>query len=160
MKSWDSAIVAAIMTVLLLGTITVITITNPKNVFAYKSQSASQTSSCENDFVPTIAGQNTDSQIQGDKNAATLRAQQTLPEIRLVQKEPPEALPPTEPQTCVGCLAPLLDHEGLASSVCCFEPSRNPRWSPWWRWTSNICSVWGSWMWSCKLRWISHAVGK
>ncbi len=118
MKSRGSTTVAAIMTVLLLGTITVVTITNPENVFAYKTQSASQMSACGNEIVPINTGcQNTDSQIQGDENGATLRAKQTLPEMNLFQKEPPETPPPTEPQTCVGCLAPLLEHEGLASEV-------------------------------------------
>jgi hypothetical protein len=56
----------------------------PENALAYeKNQAVSQASACGNEFVPINTGcQNTDSQIQGDENAAILTAQQTFPEVK------------------------------------------------------------------------------
>jgi hypothetical protein len=73
-------------------------IATPENVFAYeKNQATSQTSTCGNDFFPMNTGcDNADSQIQGDENAAALTAQQTFPEVKLVQ-ENPSPPPTTEP---------------------------------------------------------------
>jgi len=60
---------------LLLVTSAVLTIT-PESASAYtKNQAASQTSDCDNGEISTNVGcQGTDSQIQGDKNAAELTA--------------------------------------------------------------------------------------
>jgi hypothetical protein len=63
----------------------------PENALAYeKNQATSQTSDCGNEFIPisNIGCQNTDSQIQGDENTVALTAQQTFPEVRLVQEKP------------------------------------------------------------------------
>jgi len=76
--------------------------------------------------VPINVGcENTDSQIQGDENAAALTAQRTFPVIKLVQKERATPPPPPEeiwgndinddgngspdedcpPETCIGCFS-------------------------------------------------------
>jgi hypothetical protein len=74
----------------------------PESASAYeKNQATSQTSACGNEFIPINIGcQNTDSQIQGDENAAALTAQQTFPEVKLVQEKPshPPKTPPPEPE--------------------------------------------------------------
>jgi YVTN family beta-propeller protein len=63
-------------------------VATPENASAYdKNQAASQASECGNEFLPVNIGcQNTDSEIQGDENAAALTAQQTFPEVKLPTK--------------------------------------------------------------------------
>lgn len=75
MQSQKLAIITTIAA-LLLVTSAVSTLT-PQSASAYeKNQATSQTSACGNDFMPVNIGcQNTDSQIQGDENAAALTAQ-------------------------------------------------------------------------------------
>jgi hypothetical protein len=62
----------------------------PESAVAYeKNQATSQTSACGNEFMPINIGcQNTDSQIQGDENAAALTAQQTFPEVEKDHQRP------------------------------------------------------------------------
>jgi hypothetical protein len=71
--------------VLIISAVTTIT---PEDAFAYENnQAASQTSVCGNEFIPLNIGcQSTDSEIQGDENAAALTAQQTFPEVKLPPK--------------------------------------------------------------------------
>jgi hypothetical protein len=92
-------VIAALL--LLITTSTVASTINPVHLFAYeKSETASQASECGDDFMPTNIGcQNTDSEIQGDENAATQTAQQTFPQVEKEARQllPPPPPPPTEP---------------------------------------------------------------
>jgi hypothetical protein len=77
-------VIAGVITALmLLGTTTVAisTVTTPENVFAYRnSQATSQVNDCGSGELPLNVGcQNTDSQIQGDRNSVALSSQQTFP---------------------------------------------------------------------------------
>ncbi|MGA7370868.1 MAG: hypothetical protein WBX01_17230, partial [Nitrososphaeraceae archaeon] len=71
----------------LLLVISAVSTVTPESVSAYeKNQATSQTSACGNEFIPINIGcQNTDSQVQGDENAAALTAQQTFPEIKTIK---------------------------------------------------------------------------
>lgn len=71
----------------------------PEGVSAYeKNEAASQANACGNNFIPINIGcQNTDSQIQGDENAAASTSQHTFPEMELVQQEPPKTPQPPIP---------------------------------------------------------------
>jgi hypothetical protein len=128
MQSQKIGIITTIALLLVISTVPTLT---PQSVSAYeKNQATSQTSACGNEFIPINIGcQNTGSQILGDENAVALTAQQTFPEVKLVQKEPPktppeeicgdgidndgdglidEDCPPPEPQTCVECFTTFL----------------------------------------------------
>jgi hypothetical protein len=85
-------------TITLLLVISLVSTITPESVSAYeKNQAVSQTSDCGNEFVPVNVGcQNTDLEIQGDENAAASTAQQTFPELKLVQERP--SPPPTTPR--------------------------------------------------------------
>jgi hypothetical protein len=89
MKSRNFAIFSVLAAALVFSTIAAFPIA-PESALAYeKNQATSQTSACGNEFIPINIGcQNTDSQIQGDENAAALTAQQTFPEVKLVQEKP------------------------------------------------------------------------
>ncbi|MGA7368383.1 MAG: hypothetical protein WBX01_04590 [Nitrososphaeraceae archaeon] len=99
MESRKFAIVTAIAA--LLFVISAVSTIIPERLSAYqRNQAASQTSDCGNEFTPTNTGcQNADSQIQGDENSVALAAQQTFPEVKLVQERPSH--PPPEPQTAI-----------------------------------------------------------
>ena len=86
---------AIITAVMLLGTTAISTLTTAEGVFAYRnSQATSQINDCGNGFSPENVGcQNTGSQIQGDKNTASLSSQQTFP---------------AEPRTCEECFTDFL----------------------------------------------------
>lgn len=77
MKSRDIAVVTTIAALLIV--ISAVSAITPESASAYqKNHAASQTSDCGNEFTPINVGcQGTDSQIQGDENAAALTAQQT-----------------------------------------------------------------------------------
>jgi hypothetical protein len=115
---------AIITTSALLLAISTVSTLIPESASAYeKNQATSQTSACGNEFIPINIGcQNTDSQIQGDENAAALTAQQTFPEVKLVQEKPshppktppPEPEPEPEPQTCIECFTAFLTPEQIA----------------------------------------------
>jgi hypothetical protein len=94
-------IAGAIAALMLLGTTAISTLTTAESVFAYRNnQATAQASDCGNGFEPTSVGcQNTDSQIQGDKNTVALSSQQTF-------------LPSASP--CVACFEPLSDEERTA----------------------------------------------
>jgi Thrombospondin type 3 repeat len=102
MKTRNIAIFA--VAAMLLAT-TVMSSSTGYNAFAYKkNQATSQANACGNEFIPINIGcQNTDSQIQGDENLVSLAAQQTFPEVKLVQEKPSPPpttpSPPPEPQT-------------------------------------------------------------
>jgi hypothetical protein len=107
MKIQTSNIAVIALTAMLLATTAISTSGLPNSAFAYKkNQATSQASACGNDFMPINIGcQNTDSQIQGDENAAALTAQQTFPEVKLVQEKPshpqlPSQLPPATLIVC------------------------------------------------------------
>jgi hypothetical protein len=77
-------VIAGVITVLmLLGTTTaaISTLTSSEHVFAYRnSQATSQVNDCGNGELPLNVGcQNTNSQIQGDRNSVALSSQQTFP---------------------------------------------------------------------------------
>jgi hypothetical protein len=77
-------VIAGVITALmLLGTTTaaISTLTTSESVFAYRnSQATSQVNDCGNGELPLNVGcQNTDSQIQGDRNSVALSSQQTFP---------------------------------------------------------------------------------
>lgn len=89
---------AIIPAAILLIAVTGISMATTTSVFAYETnQAKSDVNSCGNGVEPTNVGcQNTDSQIQGDRNTVALSARQTFP----VEEGPP---------TCEECFAPILD---------------------------------------------------
>jgi hypothetical protein len=92
----------AIVTTMALLVISALSTLTLESASAYeKKQATSQTSACGNEFMPINIGcPNTNSQIQGDENAAALTAQQTFPEVKLVQEKPtPEPTPEPTPMT-------------------------------------------------------------
>jgi len=121
MVSQKLAVITTIA-VLLLAVSAISTIT-PHNASAYmKNQAAPQANDCGNEFIPINIGcQNTDSQIQGDENVAALTAQQTFPEVKLVQEKPSHPpSPPPPPQTTD------TDGDGVIDGVDNCETTPNP----------------------------------
>jgi hypothetical protein len=93
-------VIAGVITaVILLGTTAISTLTTAESVFAYRSnQATSQVSDCGNGFSPQSVGcQNTDSQIQGDKNSVALAGVQTFP------------------KTCLECFTTFLTSEQITA---------------------------------------------
>jgi hypothetical protein len=90
MKTRNIATVA--VAAMLLTTTAISTSASTYSAFAYKkNQTTSQANACGNDFIPINVGcQNTDSQIQGDENAAALTAQQIFPEVEQRPVPPPK----------------------------------------------------------------------
>jgi hypothetical protein len=78
----------AIAAVMLVAS-TAISLTTTEDAFANtRNQAKSETSRCGNGFMPTNVGcQNIDSQIQGDRNAVALSAQQRFPVSGLTCEE-------------------------------------------------------------------------
>jgi hypothetical protein len=70
---------AVITAVMLLGTTAISTLTTAESVFAYRNnQATSSVNDCGNGIEGVNVGcQNTDSQVQGDKNTVALSSQQT-----------------------------------------------------------------------------------
>jgi hypothetical protein len=103
MQSQKLGIITTIAALLLV--ISAVSTVTPESVSAYeKNQATSQTSTCGNEFIPINIGcQNTDSQIQGDENAAALTAQQTFPEVKSFSKDDKKF-----PQTCEECFTEFL----------------------------------------------------
>jgi YVTN family beta-propeller protein len=85
MQSRKFAIITMLAALVLI--ISAVSTITPENAFAYKNQATSQTSVCGNEFMPINIGcLSTDSEIQGDENAAALTAQETFPEVKLPPK--------------------------------------------------------------------------
>lgn len=95
-------VLAAITALMLLSTTATITMSTTQNVFAEKygkNQATSQGNACGNEFFPLNIGcQNIHSQVQGDKNAVALLAEQTFPILS----------PSNLPDTCEECFTAFL----------------------------------------------------
>ena len=81
-------VVAAVMSVMLIGTIALVTedaLASEKNHYG-KNQASSQVNDCGNNILPENVGcQNTDRQLQGDENSCTSNsstAKQAFPDKR------------------------------------------------------------------------------
>jgi hypothetical protein len=95
---------AAITALMLLSTTATITMSTKQNVFAEKygkNQATSEANACGNEFLPLNIGcQNIHSQVQGDKNAVALSAEQRFP----------SPSPPNLPDTCEECFTAFLSN--------------------------------------------------
>ena len=87
-------------------------------VFAYnRNQATGAANDCGNGQEPTNIGcQNTDSQIQGDENAAAITSQQTFPSVT---REPPS--PPEPPETATLIIKKIV--ECVPGQMCPSLPS-------------------------------------
>ena len=97
-------VLATTTALMLLSTTATITMSTTQNVFAEKygkNQATSQGNACGNEFLPLNIGcQNIHSQVQGDKNAVALSAEQRFP----------SPSPPNLPDTCEECFTAFLSN--------------------------------------------------
>lgn len=95
---------AVITALMLLSTTATIIMSTTQNVFAEKygkNQATSQANACGNEFLSLYKGcQNIHSQVQGDKNAVALSAEQRFP----------NPSPPNPPDTCEECFTAFLSN--------------------------------------------------
>lgn len=112
MKCRNFVTIAIITTALILASIAVSL--TPEYTFAYnKNQATSHTNACGNGEISTNVGcQDTDSQIEGDKNSVALVAQQTFPQVFVEEPPaPPSPEPEPEPQECEACFNSLTSEQ-------------------------------------------------